>query len=88
LRNFQAEPRIRIESASELREQISAVAHDLRNPLNASMLACELVLAKLPACPEYRGLHEVADAARRALRHADRLIQDLVERSGAGRGAE
>lgn len=71
-------------SASELRERVWLAAHDLRNPLNASMLASQLVLAKLPAATEYRSLREVSLSAQRAVRHAEHLIQDLLKHGSAG----
>lgn len=63
----------------ERRKLLSVVAHDLRDPLNAATLASQLMLAKIPDGDGFRPLRELAGSAQRAVRHADRLIRDLME---------
>jgi nitrogen fixation/metabolism regulation signal transduction histidine kinase len=58
---------------------LAAVAHDLRNPLNAIRMSMDLVASSPP--DNYDEIREMAEIVRRQSEHLDRMAGDLLDRS-------
>jgi signal transduction histidine kinase len=64
--------------ATQLRDQVlGVVAHDLRHPLSTILMLASI--AKRPGPEPERRSQKAAEAIERAVRHMDRLIQDLLD---------
>jgi signal transduction histidine kinase len=67
----------------EMEELVSAVSHDLRNPLQSISMVNDLLQAGV-ARNDFSGMRQVADSLTRATRTMIRIVNDLLDHSRSG----